>query len=100
MYFLERLGDVVHVALRAEEHALLKPRALLAADLLAVRAGDLTVVQRPGGVRQVGAKGAVQEQRLPIEGQGIATANGNPFRLQRLQYRFTRRAKRRGIYSE
>src|ERR1035441_4495959 len=100
MYSLERLGDVVHVGLRAEEEALLEPRALLAADCFAVGTLDLAVVQRAGGVWQVGTKGAVQEQRLAIEGKGIAAGNWNSFRLQRLEHRRTRRAKGRGVYPE
>src|ERR1035438_1140522 len=100
MYFLECLGDVVHVGLRAEEEALLEPRALLAADCFAVGALDLAVIQRPGGIRQVGTKGAVQEQRLAIEGQGIASGNRNSFRLQRLEHRRTRRTKGPRVYPE
>src|ERR1039458_7626336 len=100
MYYLERLGDVGHVGLRAEEEALLEPRALLAADCFAIGALDLAVVQRPGGIRQVGTKGPIQEQRLAIEGQGIASGNRNSFRLQRLEHRRTRRAKGRRIDPE
>src|ERR1039458_5078018 len=100
MYSLERLGNVVHVGLRAEEEALLKPCALLAADCFAIGALDLAVVQRPGGIRQEGTKSAVQEQRLAIEGQGIASGNRNSFVLQRLKHRRTRRAKRRRVYPE
>src|ERR1035441_9456510 len=100
MYSLERLGDVVHVGLRAEEEALLEPRALLAADCFAIGAFDLAVVQRPGGVRQVGTKGAVQEQRLAIKGQGIASRNRNSFRLQRLEHRLTWCAKGRLVDPE
>src|ERR1017187_8194321 len=100
MYFLERLGDVVHVGLRAEEEALLEPRALLAADCFAIGAFDLAVVQRPGGIRQVGTKGAVQEQRLAVEGQGIAAGNRYLFRHQRPEHRRKRHAKGRHVYPE
>ena len=98
--FLERANDVVHVGFGAEEKVLLEPGALFITDGFAVGALDFGVVEFRGGLRQVWAKGFVEEKRLAIKWQGVTAANRNSLRLQGPKHCVARGAKRGGVNAE
>src|SRR5262245_23285478 len=97
MNLLKRAGDVIHVGPAPEEHALLQPNALLAANEIAVWTMRLAIIQLALRAREIRAKRFVSKHRLPMQRETITRRARNSFRLKRLQNGRARDAELFGV---